>query len=153
MSGEASSSFIVTNCCFSCFCSLLTFHSELYLLYLHHATARPSAHPSIRPSICPFIRLCASPPPPPRLLLLIQPASACSPTQFAIKTKFRALKPEGRWVSTQGTCCLATVGGTGDRRVYLSCGVQCGGRSVCSSPCLCVCGLDICWCLLILDSQ
>ncbi|CAK6970324.1 uncharacterized protein LOC125891993 isoform X1, partial [Scomber scombrus] len=29
-------------------------------------------------------------------LLLIQPALACSPTQFAIKTKFRALKPEGR---------------------------------------------------------
>lgn len=41
-------------------------------------------------------------------LFLIQPASACSPTQFAIKTKFRALKPEGRWVSAQGTCCLAT---------------------------------------------
>lgn len=46
-------------------------------------------------------------------LLLIQPASTCSPTQFAIKTKFRALKPEGRWVSAQGTCCLATGGGGG----------------------------------------
>lgn len=47
-------------------------------------------------------------------LLLIQPASVCSPTQFAIKTKFRALKPEGRWASTQGTRCLAT-GGTKSR--------------------------------------
>lgn len=46
-------------------------------------------------------------------LLLIQLALVCSPTQFAIKTKFRALKPEGRWVSAQGTCCLATQGGGG----------------------------------------
>lgn len=51
-----------------------------------------------------------APQPGPRYLLLIQPTSACSPTQFAIKTKFRALKPEGRWVSSLGTCCLATGG-------------------------------------------
>jgi len=53
-------------------------------------------------------------------LLHIQTVSACSPTQFAIKTKFRALKPEGRWVPAQGTCCLATGGG-GAKRLYLSC--------------------------------
>lgn len=69
-------------------------------------------------------------------LLLIQPASACSPTQFAIKTKFRALKPEGRWVSAQGTCCLAT-GGDEVRRVYLSGRGRCDETHVCA-VCVCV---------------
>lgn len=84
-------------------------------------------------------------------LLLIQPASACSPTQFAIKTKFRALKPEGRWVSAQGTRCLAT-GGDRVGRAYLSGRGRCGeGECVHVFVCVCVSGLTVCWCLLIMD--
>lgn len=82
-------------------------------------------------------------------LLLIQPASACSPTQFAIKTKFRALKPEGRWVSAQETCCLATGGDRGGR-VYLSC------RGRCGEVCVCVCWywlfFGVCWLWTFIDN-
>lgn len=43
-------------------------------------------------------------------LIFIPPASLDSPTHFAIRTKFGAVKLEGRWVSTQGAGRLATGG-------------------------------------------
>lgn len=125
---------------FSCYMFSSLENPKLWLVFLHF-------HPSISLHVC----LCAhinavvslltssvtSWRPSLGCLLLIQPVSVCSPTQFAIKTKFRALKPEGKWVSAQGRCCLATRG-DGVKRVYLR-GRGVGGGGVCKSVCvLCV---------------
>lgn len=76
-------------------------------------------------------------------LLLILPASNCSPTQFAIKTKFRALKPEGRWVSAQEKCCLATGGRFS--RVYLSSRWWCEEGVRLWQRCILVCSYQTLW--------